>query len=44
MRPKFSRNKFQKMASMNKKRYGHMGIYNYKLKCVFVLGGMNEKQ
>ena len=31
------------MASMNKKRYGHMGLYNSKLKCVFIFGGINEK-
>lgn len=31
------------MASMNKKRHSHMGIYSSKLKSVLVFGGINEK-
>jgi len=31
------------MASMNRKRHSHMGIYSYKLKSVLVFGGINEK-
>lgn len=38
-RPKYSRNRFQKMPSMSKKRYSHMGIYSNKLKSVLVFGG-----
>jgi hypothetical protein len=40
---KYSSNKFQKMASMSRKRYGHFGIFHMQLRCVFVFGGCNEK-
>lgn len=43
-RPKYARNRFQKMASMGKKRYAHMGIYCNKLKSVLVFGGRNENE
>ena len=43
-RPKYSANKFQKIASMTSRRYGHMGIYIQKLKSVLVFGGINEKE
>jgi hypothetical protein len=44
MKTKYSMNKFQKLASMNAKRYGHMGLYIHKLKSVMVFGGLNEKE
>jgi len=31
------------MAIMNKKRFGHMGIFSLRLKCVLVFGGYNER-
>jgi hypothetical protein len=43
-RPKYSANKFQKVASMISRRYGHMGIYIQKLKGVLVFGGINDKE
>ena len=43
IKPKYSRNRFQKMGSMSKKRYSHMGIYSNKLKSVLIFGGKNEK-
>ena len=43
-KPKYSKNKFQKMASMNQKRYDHTGIYCTKLKSVLVFGGINENE
>jgi len=43
MKSKYSTNKFQKMASMSRKRYGHFGIFHMQLRCVFVFGGYNEK-
>ena len=42
-RPKYSRNRFQRMAYMAQKRYAHMGIYSSKMKSVLVFGGRNEK-
>jgi hypothetical protein len=41
---KYSSNKFQKIASMTSRRYGHMGIYIQKLKSVLVFGGINDKE
>lgn len=43
-KPKYSANKFQKIASMINRRYGHMGIYVQKLKSVLVFGGINDKE
>lgn len=43
-RPKYSSNKFEKMASMNKRRYSHTGIYCSNLKSILVFGGINERE
>lgn len=43
-RPKYSANRFQKVASMNSKRYAHTGLYIAKIKSVLVFGGMNERE
>lgn len=40
---KYPKNRFQKMPSMSRKRYSHMGIYSNKLKSVLVFGGRDEK-
>ena len=39
-KPKYSKNKFQKMASMKDKRYSHTGMYSTKLKSILVFGGI----
>jgi hypothetical protein len=43
-KPKYSKNKFQKMASMAVKRYAHTGIYCSRLKGILVFGGLNEDE
>ncbi len=39
IKSKYSNNKFQKMTSMSKKRYGHTGIYCNLVKSILVFGG-----
>ena len=41
-KPKYSKNKFQKMASMKDKRYAHAGMFYTKLKGIMVFGGIGE--
>jgi hypothetical protein len=43
-RSKYSSNRFQKIAGMTNKRYGHTGIYVSSLKSILVFGGVNEKE
>lgn len=44
IRSKYSSNRFQKIAGMGSKRYGHAGIYISTLKSIFVFGGINDKE
>ena len=40
---KYSSNRFQKIAGMSSKRYGHTGIYEKSIKSILVFGGINDK-
>ena len=41
-KPKYSKNKFQKMAGMKDKRYSHTGMFCTRLKGIVVFGGVGE--